>query len=940
MSLKINEDFYTGLTEPGDKKYILYKTKIESAVEANYKNVDGFVKGTVKVTGFRPGSIIADYTIGVATASSPSIDAFVAVNQQVATTLRTGDPSFNIPADAFSQSEEKKLSSADWYPQQDMELQCTRPPSFDGPMSWTVNDKPTTDTTKYILSNNNSILTVRNINKFDKGRYACIIARAVPYIQWQDISIKPTPVIDVGANVRNFGCVNQNINLTCCEQSNNPVDWTTKAPDDVVTTSVDGCATLIHAIKTGECGDIDFKCSLKDPALQKFNYGSKSVTVKLKTGELMCKNVTLGDGANGDITEGPCYPGMEGTITYKCQNSKWEVETDKNCVLKVFKDLEKKSEALQPQDIPDVVSQLSVATVNNNQVITQSPVTVQTIVNILTHVATQSQTVVISEPIMKNFLTTVNVLVSEESINSWQNLTSNDTSATLLSAVEQISSRLTEGNFTISETVVELNRTVITSEYIGTSSVPNSTTQILIPQVLNPTSLTVIVFSTLKRILPARNTTTNNSVTTNNNSSGHSDLRIVGDVVVVKVNETVNNISFAHGLNNETLGIPQCVFWNFNLSAWDSYGCEAKPYISNGNETDIITCECNHTTSFSMLMSPFSIDNIVLDYITYIGVAVSMASLILCIIIEAIVWRSTTRNDTSYMRHVSIINIAISLLIADVCFIIGAAISKEQPTPADRCSSVVFFMHFFYLVLFFWMLISALLLLYRTVMVLSHMSRVKMMIIAFSVSYGAPLLISVITVASTAGPQVYVSKQACWLNWTESKALLAFVIPALTIVAINLVVLIVVLFKLLRRGVGDATQPDEKHTLMVIVRCVAFLTPIFGLTWGFGIGTMVSRELGVHVVFALLNSLQGFFILVFGVLLDSKVREALAGTFSLRNFTSSNRTRSTSAGPSSSSGLGFFQRRRRRRHMYNVSEASALSGPASPNSYSSDPMNA
>ncbi len=34
------------------------------------------------------------------------------------------------------------------------------------------------------------------------------------------------------------------------------------------------------------------------------------------------------------------------------------------------------------------------------------------------------------------------------------------------------------------------------------------------------------------------------------------------------------------------------------------------------------------------------------------------------------------------------------------------------------------------------------------------------------------------------------------------------------------------------------------------------LTPIFGLTWGFGIGTMVSRDFGIHVVFALLNSLQ------------------------------------------------------------------------------------
>uniref|UniRef100_A0A8C2GTF0 G-protein coupled receptors family 2 profile 2 domain-containing protein n=1 Tax=Cyprinus carpio TaxID=7962 RepID=A0A8C2GTF0_CYPCA len=170
------------------------------------------------------------------------------------------------------------------------------------------------------------------------------------------------------------------------------------------------------------------------------------------------------------------------------------------------------------------------------------------------------------------------------------------------------------------------------------------------------------------------------------------------------------------------------------------------------------------------------------------------------------------------------------------------------------------------------------------------MSRAKMMVIVFVISYGAPLLIAVITVASSAGQENYIFRRnACWLNWYESKALLGFVIPAFTIVAINLMVLIVVLYKI----------------------CVAILTPIFGLTWGFGIGTMVSQDLGIHVVFALLNSLQGFFILVFGIIILLKLFkshsvllkcfnpfchillqiQALAGRLSLSNLTSSNHIR-------------------------------------------------
>ncbi|KAK5885498.1 hypothetical protein CesoFtcFv8_019202 [Champsocephalus esox] len=158
-------------------------------------------------------------------------------------------------------------------------------------------------------------------------------------------------------------------------------------------------------------------------------------------------------------------------------------------------------------------------------------------------------------------------------------------------------------------------------------------------------------------------------------------------------------------------------------------------------------------------------------------------------------------------------------------------------------------------------------------MVFSHMSKAVMLAIGFLLGYGCPLIIAVVTVAVTAPGDGYIrNKEACWLNWEQTRALLAFVIPALTIVCINIIIVIVVLFKMLRRGVGDASQREERHTLVVILRCVAILTPLFGLTWSLGVGTMLdSTNRGLHIVFALFNSLQGFFILVFGTLLDSKV---------------------------------------------------------------------
>ncbi|XP_067239663.1 adhesion G protein-coupled receptor F4-like [Chanodichthys erythropterus] len=760
---------------------------------------------------------------------------FTAANTAVSESLKT--KGIVLAENPFSRSEQTVFTTGNLYPLQKLDLNCIQPDFAKGPIKWIVNNKdPALDNTRYTLSNNNSTLTVKNTSESD----------SVP-----------------------------------------------ASGSDII---------LNHPTKSGDCKEETFTCRLKDlPQLLAYSYSWSRVTVKTSTENYDCRDEEIGLGKTNEEKTGICRTGFKGTITYRCESRGWTPVQD-NCVLEVIFNLKNRAETLLVVEIPGFMANLSSATSQNNVNITQSPATVQTIVDILFKIADLSQATLINSIVMENYLKTVNIIVSGNVSDTWNTLnkgnTTENTSIRLLSSIENISDRLKD-EFTINETSIQLNRTTIKNSFSITSTLPNSTTEIVIPQVPNVTTVTIIIFTTLDNVLPTRDT---------NNDSRNSDLNINGDVVVVKVDQTINNISFAFDITDQSLGNPQCVFWNFSLDGWDSTGCKVKPSV---NETGKITCECNHTTSFSILMSPFSIDSKALAYITYIGVAISMACLILCLIIETIVWKSVTGNDssarnsyTSYMRHVSLVNIAVSLLIANICFIIGAAITdQEQPTSVGRCSPAVFFMHFFYLALFFWMLISALLLFYCTVMVFTEMSRARMMAIAFIVGYGAPLLIAVITVASTAGPQKYISQRACWLNWDESKALLAFVIPALTIVAINLVVLIVVLYKMLRRGVGATTQPEQKHDLVVIARCVAFLTPIFGLTWGFGIGTMVSPDLGVHVVFALLNSLQGFFILVFGTLLDSKIRKTLARRLSLRNLTSSIHTRSTSAGPSSSSGL-------------------------------------
>uniref|UniRef100_A0A3B1ISN3 G-protein coupled receptors family 2 profile 2 domain-containing protein n=1 Tax=Astyanax mexicanus TaxID=7994 RepID=A0A3B1ISN3_ASTMX len=256
-------------------------------------------------------------------------------------------------------------------------------------------------------------------------------------------------------------------------------------------------------------------------------------------------------------------------------------------------------------------------------------------------------------------------------------------------------------------------------------------------------------------------------------------------------------------------------------------------------------------------MSPLNEDSLSLTIITYVGLSVSVLSLVVFLLIEIIFWKPLTSSQTNspmlYLRHVSMVNIALSLLIADIWLIAGVT-DKLETNPA--CHAVIFFIHFFYLAVFFWMLVSAILLLYSVIVVFTNMSKTSLMAISFSVGYGAPLIIAVITVASTAGRGKYIRKDACWLQWDDSRALLAFAFPVLAIVFTNFVVMIVVLYKMLKKRVGERTS-DEKNSMAVIARFVAVLTPILGLTWGFGLGTITSPgTVELHYLFAILNSLQ------------------------------------------------------------------------------------
>ncbi|NWY66386.1 AGRF4 protein, partial [Erithacus rubecula] len=313
----------------------------------------------------------------------------------------------------------------------------------------------------------------------------------------------------------------------------------------------------------------------------------------------------------------------------------------------------------------------------------------------------------------------------------------------------------------------------------------------------------------------------------------------------------------------------ECVGWHSGQRRWDAGPCALRALSAGA-----AVCRCaprrRAYRAFSILMAPGAPRSALLGLLTRLGLGLSLLSLLLCLLVEALVWRHVTKTEITYMRHFCLVNIAASLLVADVLFIL-AALVHDTALDYRLCVAATFFLHFFYLALFFWMFTLGLLILYGLLLIFFKITRSVFLTAAFSIGYGCPLVISVLTVAITEPKNGYLRSGACWLNWYETKALLAFVVPALSIIVINLVVVVVVVVKTGRSSFGEGCKSQDLSSVIRVSKNVALLTPLLGLTWGFGLATIIdSHSLAFHVVFALLNAFQGFFILLFGTLLDRK----------------------------------------------------------------------
>ncbi|XP_077983268.1 adhesion G protein-coupled receptor L3-like [Glandiceps talaboti] len=308
----------------------------------------------------------------------------------------------------------------------------------------------------------------------------------------------------------------------------------------------------------------------------------------------------------------------------------------------------------------------------------------------------------------------------------------------------------------------------------------------------------------------------------------------------------------------------ECAFWDFAASgteqgSWSREGCE----MGDRNDTHV-TCVCNHLTNFALLIQLTDTEMskthlMALDIITYIGCSLSLFGLLLSILTLSFCFRGLNYESTTINM-----NLMVSLGIANIAFLAGADATYDP----RLCTGVAMLLHYVYLAAFMWMLVEGVHLYLRVTRVFSTGIYLKFY---YPSAYGIPAIV----VGVTAGVNIsaYGNDTICWLS-VHDKGIWAFAGPALFIIVVNVAILVVVMHSFL--AVKSIAKKPKIEQAKRSTRAALILLPLLGITWLFGCLAFNQATIVFQYVFAILNSLQGFFIFIFHCLANEDVRKTFA----------------------------------------------------------------
>ncbi|XP_048359300.1 adhesion G protein-coupled receptor L3 isoform X19 [Sphaerodactylus townsendi] len=335
---------------------------------------------------------------------------------------------------------------------------------------------------------------------------------------------------------------------------------------------------------------------------------------------------------------------------------------------------------------------------------------------------------------------------------------------------------------------------------------------------------------------------------------------------------------------------PNCSFWSYSkrtmIGYWSTQGCR----LLTTNKTHT-TCSCNHLTNFAVLMAHVEVKHgdavhgLLLDVITWVGILLSLACLLICIFTFCFFRGLQSDRNTIHK------NLCISLFVAELLFLIGIN-RTDQPI---ACAVFAALLHFFFLAAFTWMFLEGVQLYIMLVEVFeSEHSRRKYF---YLVGYGMPALI--VAISAAVDYRSYGTDKVCWLR-LDTYFIWSFIGPATLIIMLNVIFLGIALYKMFHH---TAILKPESGCLdnikSWVIGAIALLC-LLGLTWAFGLMYINESTVIMAYLFTIFNSLQGMFIFIFHCVLQKKVRKEYGKC--LRTHCCSGKSTESSIGSGKTSG--------------------------------------
>ncbi|XP_023807886.1 cadherin EGF LAG seven-pass G-type receptor 1 isoform X2 [Oryzias latipes] len=322
---------------------------------------------------------------------------------------------------------------------------------------------------------------------------------------------------------------------------------------------------------------------------------------------------------------------------------------------------------------------------------------------------------------------------------------------------------------------------------------------------------------------------------------------------------------------------PICVFWDHSVTnggagGWSSKGCE----VLNRNSSHI-SCQCNHMTSFAVLMDISKREHgdvLPLKIVTYTTVLVSLVLLFLTFILLCLL-RHLHSNLHAIHR-----NLVATLFFSELVFLLGI----NQTDNMFVCTVIAILLHYFYMCSFAWMFVEGLHI-YRMLTEQRNINHGHMRFY-YAMGWGIPAIITGLAVGLD--PQGYGNPDFCWLS-VHDTLIWSFAGPIFVVVLINIVIFILAA----KASCGRRQKAAEKSGAVPALRMAFLLLLLISATWLLGLMAVNNNVMIFHYLFAVFSCLQGVFIffshIIFNMEVRKNIKNVLTGKKSIQDQSSTTR---------------------------------------------------